>query len=216
MTRAPCDHPAALRPLLALIAIALLGAGCLGFPKESAPVRYWLLSALEGTPSDEEVFASVGVGPFEFPDYLDRLEIVQRTGPNQLSVSEFDRWGEPLEQTFQDVLAANLQILVPGVAAVRFPWKGARQVEYRLAMVVSRFEVDVPSGAAALDASWGFVRNAGGEDLGGGRANIREPVQGEGYAAKTAALSRALATLSRDVAKRLAALPGASGSTTSP
>ncbi len=216
MTRAHCDHPAALRPSLALLVAALLGVGCLGLPRESEPVQYWLLSPVEGAPGDQKVSISVGVGPFEFPEYLNRLEIVQRAGPNQLSVSEFDRWGEPLAQTFQDILATNLQILVPGVTAVRFPWKGARQVEYRLAMVVSRFEVDIPSGAAVLDASWGLSRISGGEGVGGGRANLREPVQGEGHAAKAAAMSRALATLSRDVGERLAALREASGTTASP
>jgi uncharacterized lipoprotein YmbA len=207
--RAGSDSVVAHRVSAALLFAALLFTGCRGLAPSSAPNTYWLLSPIEGTPADAPLRTAVGVGPLEFPNYLDRLEVVRRSGPNQLSVSEFARWGESLQKSFEDVLAQNLEILVPGTSAVRFPWKGSRQVDYRLSMVVSRFEVDIPTAAAALDASWSLTRVPRGERLGGGRVSIREPLQGKGHAAGSGAMSRGLAGLSRDIAALLEGLPAA-------
>ena len=55
----------------------------------------------------------IGVGPITVPKYLDRPQIVTRSGRNQLALGEFDRWAEPLQDNVLRVLAENLAFLIP-------------------------------------------------------------------------------------------------------
>jgi len=57
----------------------------------------------------------------------------------------------------------------------------------------------MPGEAVAIDALW-TVHVAGRTTLLTGRSTVREPVSGSGYDALVAAHSRALATVSRDIA----------------
>lgn len=57
----------------------------------------------------------------------------------------------------------------------------------------------MPGEAVAIDARW-TVHAAGRTTLLTGRSTVREPVAGAGYDALVAAHSRALATVSRDIA----------------
>src|SRR5262245_19194049 len=40
---------------------------------------------------------SIGVGPVIMPGYLDRTQIVTRSGPDRVKLASFHRWAEPLE-----------------------------------------------------------------------------------------------------------------------
>jgi len=187
---------------LALATALCVSAGCRLPGGKSAPTRYWVLDAIEGEPQSLEQLM-VGVGPVELPAYLLRNEVVTRSGPNQLVVASLDLWGQPLDANFADVLGRNLEIMVPGVGSVAFPWKGPSQPEVRVVVIVKRFEV-TDGRSARLEATWAVTR-AGGRNLGAGSWVADEPVQGQGQAAQIAAMSRALARLSREIAKPVAA-----------
>lgn len=189
---------------VALVVIALAAPGCRMPGEASPPTSYWVLAAVPGRPA-EEPRHFVGVGPIELPAYLERSEIVTRVGDNQLRVSEFDHWGEQLGDSFERTLARNLEVLVPGTVGVVFPWKGPTRVQYRVTGVVTRFEV-VDGRSAHLEATWTLTRASDGQMLGRGSWSDAEPLDARGTAAGVAALSRALAALSREIAKPLAAL----------
>ena len=55
---------------------------------------------------------AVGIGPVTLPQYLDRPQIVERTGPNSLKIAEFDRWAEPLNNTVPRILVQNISQLL--------------------------------------------------------------------------------------------------------
>jgi hypothetical protein len=74
---------------------------------------------------------------------------------------------------------------------------------YRVTIEVQRFD-SVPGQEAALDAVW-VVRRAKGGETRSGRTVAREPVQDASIDALAAAHSRALATLSGDVAAAIRA-----------
>lgn len=195
----------AVRLGLAVVLVTALcvSAGCRLPGGKSAPTRYWVLDSIEGEPQPLEGGLAVGVGPVELPAYLSRNEVVTRSGPNQLVVSSLDLWGQPLDANFADVLGRNLELLVPGVGTVTFPWKGPNQPQVRVAVIVKRFEV-ADEKSARLEATWS-VTGAGGRALGTGSWVGDEPVQGQDQAAQIAAMSRALAALSREIAKPVAA-----------
>src|SRR5262245_66066254 len=102
------------RRLAVMILVAsLLGLGACA----STPSRFYILNAL--TASDTMAATAgeqgpvIGVGPIMLPKYLDRPQIVTRASRNQLTLGEFDRWAEPLQDNVTSVLAENLARLIP-------------------------------------------------------------------------------------------------------
>lgn len=192
--------PAPLAAFAAL-GLALLPSGC-RLATASPPIHYWVLAPIDGAPADVEPHLLVGVGPFELPAYLERREIVGRTATGELRVAAFDNWGEDLERGFSQTLARDLEILLPGGAAVVFPWKGPHPVDRQVAGVVTTFAV-VDGKAAHLELTWAVTRRADSERISGGSWRGEEPIAGRGTAAEVAALSRVLGDFSREVARVL-------------
>jgi len=50
----------------------------------------------------------VGVGPVLMPSYLDRTQIVTRTASDQVALSMFHRWAEPLEEGIARIVAEQI------------------------------------------------------------------------------------------------------------
>jgi uncharacterized protein len=203
-------------PVFAIAALLALGA-CGG----NTPSRYYFLSALPeaggaggapGGASTAERGVAVGVGPVRLPDYLNRPQIVTRSGPNEFQVAEFNQWGGPLEAEFSRVLAENLSVLLPADRVAIFPWNAPYPAQYRVQVTVARFEADA-SGEVGLVARWSVVGKDGKEVLRAGQANFREPAGKQDYEATVAAMSRVLGGLSREIAAALRGLPPGGQST---
>jgi uncharacterized lipoprotein YmbA len=186
-----------------LLGLAVLASFACRLPRESPAPRFWVIPPIEGRVAEMPVERSLGVGPVELPGYLDQAGVVTRPEAGRLRIAPYDRWAEPLGHNVIRVLARNLEILVPGLAAVEFPWRGPTQtLELRLVAQVSRFEAG-PDGAVHLEAGWALSAGEGGALLANGRAAIREPVEGDDTQAVVAAMSRALGALSRRIAEAI-------------
>ena len=183
-----------------LLAIAALAACRL--PRESPSPRFWVLTPVDAPVSDGPVTRTVGVGPVDLPAYLDRAAVVTRAGP-RLDVAAYDLWGQPLAENVTAVLGRNLESLVPGTAVQLFPWNVATaDLDQRVTVQFTRFEADA-DGAVHLEATWEVRSGGGPKQLASGRAAIREPISGSSVEETTAAMSRALGQLSREIAARL-------------
>jgi len=188
---------------VALVAAAGVAFGCSTI-HESAPPRYWTLTAIAGDVAEVPVARTIGVGPVSLPAYLDRVSVVTRTG-SRLEVAQFDVWGQPLAENVTRVLADNLERLLPGTSATPFPWEGfSSQLDQRVAVRIARFDAD-GDGTVHLEASWSVRSGDRSERRSVGRAAIREPVAGGGVEQITDAMSRSLAELSRRIAAQLSA-----------
>jgi len=195
-----------------LLCVASLVVGCLHLPEQAPPPRRWVLAAPGDTAPADTFTATLGVGPVELPAYLDRSEIVERLSENELRDNAFEVWGEPLAAGFQRVLATEVAKRVPGLAVVGFPWKGPADLDYRLTVVVTRFEHDVPGDAVVLETGWALrdVRQGGGP-IASRVETLREPVQGSEFDAVITAMSRAVAGLAERVATALEQAQGPHG-----
>ena len=71
---------------------------------------------------------------------------------------------------------------------------------------VLRFE-RTPSQRVVLKAQWNIISADGRRVLKSGRANVEHPVEGTGFESTVAAMSHALADLSREIASGVKALP---------
>jgi uncharacterized lipoprotein YmbA len=143
---------------------------------------------------------SVGIGPVEFPKYLDRPQIVMRGSENRLVLGEFDRWAEPLQQNFARVLSENLAVLLATDEVVQYPWKRSTQIDYQIIVTVDRFDARV-GGETVLHARWSACDGDGQTIVPRRAARIAEPAGSLEYEAIVQAGSRALEQLSRQIAE---------------
>ena len=180
--------------LVILCALVAWLAGC----ASSQQAQFYTLSPVPAPPAAPLAGCSVSVGPVSVPDVVDRQQIVVRTGPNQVTMDEFNRWASPLRGDIARVVAENLASMLGTPQITVFPQTPAAGADYRVAIDVLRFD-SAPGGAATLDALW-TVRSAKPEALRSGRTALSEPAQGGGYNALVAAHSRARGKMSTDIA----------------
>ena len=190
MSRALPSRPAAW------LGLALLLAGCAA----NQPTRFYTLSALPPAPGEAaEGGPVVGVEPVPLPGYLDRPQIVAHTGPNRMSLADFDVWVEPLEAMFTRVLTQNLSVLLGSDDVVDVSQVRDLPLDYRVTVAVSRFDVG-EDGQAVLDARWAVYGRGGGRLIRQDRSLITHPVAGPGdYGEIAAAMSAAVQALSREI-----------------
>ncbi|NKB80534.1 MAG: hypothetical protein GKS05_01290 [Nitrospirales bacterium] len=178
---------------------------------ETAPTKFYLLNSL-ASPSNnvassvESVTPVVGVGPIDFPDYLDRPQIMSRIGPNELTIQEFQRWAEPLKDNFSNVLAENLSILLQTNQVEVHPWRGVQPRDYQIQITVTRFDSDL-SGRTFLSARWKILSNEKEPVLVVRQVQLIQESVSQDFADVIAAMSQNVADLSREIADALKVLP---------
>lgn len=196
---------------LGLLVLSLAGCGSLE-PKPD-PSRFFTLSSLRQV-EDAVVKQSgnperilLGLGPIKFPGYLDRQEIVIRSGQNRFDVSENDRWAEPLDENFTRVLAQNLSALLGTARIVHFPWSSERKPKYQLEVEVFRFEVN-SARDAEFSARWTVIDGSNKKPLNLKESRLTRAAKEKSTDASVAALSEALGDLSREIADTVSAIDG--------
>ena len=80
--------------------------------------------------------------------------------PNRLELSNQDRWAEPLDNNFKQVIAQDLTQLLGTHAITFFPWPGTTRVDYQVRIDVYRFETDSAANAQ-LVAHWQVLDGSG-------------------------------------------------------
>ena len=193
-----------------LAMILAAGAACLlpllaGCGK-SAPTHFYSLSgaapAAEGDGPSGPCLA-VGIGPVDFPSYLDRSQIVTRTGANQMHLAEFDQWIESPHDNFQRALTDNLSRLICAKPLFTYPWPVGGHPDRQVVIQVARFDGALGQ-EAVLQVSWS-VLDADHKTLEWRSGDYREPVSGPDYASLAAAQSRLVEKFAKEVAATLAA-----------
>jgi len=185
------------------IAVVCLLTGCAGLGPRPDRSRFFTLTPLApeaaGAAAAGRPDLSLRLGPIVFPGYLDRLSIVRRTKANEIAISATDRWAEPLRDAFPITLRQNLIVLLGTPRVVLYPSFRPERPELAVELAVLRFEGGV-NGDAELTAHWNVVRVADGAILLRRTSDIVERANGRDTDAEVAALSRALGTLSREIA----------------
>lgn len=132
-------------------------AGC----STSPAARYFVLSPVTangqaGAKAPVTLNTVLGVGPVNLPGELDRSQIVVRTGANELSLRDFDRWGEPLEKNATRILMQDLDSRLSPKRIETFPWTSRDGVDWQISVDVLNFERQA-NGDVRLNAIWKIV-----------------------------------------------------------
>ena len=190
-------------PVLSRLALGIVGGVLLGLEAcTSTPSRFYLLNSLS-TSEPMAVPAApqgpvIGVGPITLPKYLDRPQIVTRASRNQLTLGEFDRWAEPLQDNVSRVLAENLARLIPTDHILLNPGPRSTPVDYQVTVEVRQFDGGL-GGESTLLARWSILDGAERE-LFNRMVHLHAPSGGQGYEAMVVVMNQMLDTLSRDIA----------------
>jgi uncharacterized lipoprotein YmbA len=186
----------------AVAALALAACGT------TAPARFYALSststaatstATAGAPAGS---VTVIVGPVSIPATVDRPEFVTTASPNSVEVNAFNRWAEPLNDGIARTVAGDLAAQLGGATVAVAPLANFAPT-YRVSLRVQRFE-SVLNQSVLVEAVW-VVRKEPNGSAQSGHTLARETVSGSGFDALTAAHSRALATISADIAAAIRA-----------
>ena len=187
----------------ALLLTVFFVAACSTTP----PVAYYTLNTLPEM--QQEIPAAVmddtlaiGVGPVEFPKFLDRPQIVTRKSQNQIEVSEFHRWAGSFPGDFSRVLAKNISILLPSDRVAVYPWGEQFSPTYRVKLDVEQFDGQLGE-RVVLDVTWMVTDQEGTNKLLVRKSLIEEPVSDKTYEALVVAESNALVTLSRTIVEEI-------------
>jgi uncharacterized lipoprotein YmbA len=197
----------------ALALLVLLFVGCRSTPP---PTTFYTLTTVTKAETAGQSLApkgdlAIGIGPVQLPGYLDRPQIITRTAPDRLTLSEFNRWGGPLQQDFPRVLAENVAALLGTDRVLAYPWGDRLDPAYRVALDVQQFDGAL-GGVAVLKVTWIVTGREGKTPLAVRKADIQEPVSGNDYDALVSAQSRAVAALSREIAEQIRRLVSGAGS----
>ena len=146
--------------------------------------------------------------------YLASPFMVVRRGPNQVTFSEFRRWGEPLGAGINRVVAGMLAARGFRDVAVA-PWPTRGRYEYLIQLDVERFEGVAPEDPEATDGgvhllvNWEVIRHEDGVVLGRGTTDYRRPGWTVGdFAGLVSMLQDGLEVLSADLTAGVVELRG--------
>lgn len=158
------SKPTHLLTLLMLTATIFILNGCGTTP----PSRFYMLQSMPANeaiqaPSDAKNDTHIGIGPVQFAEYLDRTQIVTRTEGTEISLSDTDRWAEPLHKNFARILAQNLSILMATDNILLYPSRNWSEIDYQI--LVSVWQLDASKqGVVTLVANWS-IRGKGDHEL---------------------------------------------------
>lgn len=186
--------------------VLLFVLGCASSP----PPRFYTLNSLqEGGIGPRESSSDQGlvivVGPIQFPEYLDRAEVVTRSSGNKIMVSDFDLWAGSLPEDFSRTLAENLSVLLATESVFVYPRLRPGLAKFQITLDVIRFDGSL-GGDVSLIVRWAILEGKERKVVSLRKSVIIEPSGGKGYEGMVAADSRALEKLSREMADAIKAL----------
>ena len=192
---------------LTLPALAVFIASCSPLAPVPNHNKFFMLSPIaqesvsRSTSLDQQIV--IGIGPIDFPDYVKRPEVVTRTAPNRIDVSEENRWAGPLDRNFTRVLSQNLSTILNTQRVQHYPWNRTTPVDYQVEVDVEQFDTDGKQ--ATLIARWSIRDGRNGKELYATETTSSAPV-GAGAEGPSSALSSNVATLSNQIASELTLL----------
>lgn len=185
--------------------VLLLSLGMTGCGTTSPAVTFYALSPVSiqsAVASPTQAAPTIGVGPVTLPDYLDRPQLITRTGPNQMKIDEYHRWAGALEQEIVRVITQNLITLLGSDRVAPIPWPGDFSPDITVRLEVYAFEA-ASDATARLRATVTLGNPRSGAMPVTWTVDLEEQAENSAYEALVAAQSRLLAQLSRQIAGKI-------------
>ncbi|MBF0143425.1 MAG: membrane integrity-associated transporter subunit PqiC, partial [Magnetococcales bacterium] len=140
--------------------------------------------------------------PIALPTYLERPQLVSRSGRNELIFDEFNQWGGQLRDNLSLTLVENLSILLGSERIFSLPLRRPDHPDAVLSVALTAFE-KMADGQVVLEARWRVMAPTGsGEESVERAGRFNEPPPSDPDPAATVqAMSRLWAGLSWELAQ---------------
>lgn len=145
----------------------------------------------------------VAVARVRLPEYLDRSQLVSRSGSNALVVDDDNRWGEPLSDSVPRVLSENLSHYLPGGRVVTPEEARGQKVPYEYVLALDAYEPD-GNGNAVMRGHWLLRDTRKGAVVAEGVIDEQRPMASKKAPDAVAALNENLNDASRQIAEATA------------
>jgi len=187
------------KTMRAMALALLLAAAACGSPAPRE--RYFTLAVPDrgGAPPASDK-PSIFVGPVSVPEAVDRTQMVLATGPNQVDVSDDDRWAELPRNAIARAIGETLGRELGTSRVFSSRTAAGTPVDYRVSIEVRRFDSSLADGAT-IDAVWTITSPAGPART--GHAFAHEPAASHDPAGVAAAHGRALERIGRAIARTI-------------
>lgn len=172
--------------------LCIVLAGCTG----GSPRTYFYTLSQEKVLDQKVDLPSMGIELAEFPDYLDRIQFVLRTGENRLEIVEQHRWAGSFQGQFLGVLTEDISGAGKGATVLPFPWEEDFTPKLRVSVALLRLDGSL-GGEVVLKARW-TLRSSKGVVL--RKTSMLKEMAGGDYDSLVAAKSRLIAALAREIA----------------
>ena len=146
-----------MRYLLSIL--ILLCSSCIQIGSDPQPMHYYLLKSIQEAPntySGKDL--EINIELVNFPDYLDRLQIVTSNHNSAIEFSDSERWAEPLQDNLIRIIRENLALLLPDASLAVSPWENSSNDAIRVKLVVNRFLGKLGE-QTQVDIRWSISRN---------------------------------------------------------
>jgi uncharacterized protein len=185
-----------------LLILPLLFTACTVFEAiEDKPLRH-LLEATVPARTPTAAAPALAIARPALPPYLERIELVTRTGDGRLEIHENDLWSEPLDAAIARVLADNLRRLTRSTNVQPSSSFITRDYTHLLEIRFERFDPQ-PDGSLLLECTWKLQPLVGGDASPRSyRTSVPLPPTAD-RSARITAMNEALARLSRVIAGSL-------------
>lgn len=138
-----------------LVASCLIGGLLMGC-QQSPHKQYYLLSATTAHTNQAAVITqTVGLGPIEVAEYLQRSQLIVNRDANSLQMATNAYWGEPLEKGITRVLSINLMNQQSNRLIELFPWRSDSVPPISIRLQIH--ELQIINGNAVINASWKLI-----------------------------------------------------------
>ncbi len=192
---------------LIMVLVAGLLSGCI--TTDTPNTRFYVLNPLEPDAGQvvgdgEKGTLAVEVASLRLPQYLERPQIVTRSGKNRLELAEYHQWGGNIRKNMVRVMAKNLsQILATPNIAIS-PHRPSTPPDYRVELEVMQFERD-PDDRVRLTAQWRITGGKGRLDLVTRITDLSSPVvqPAQDLDATVSAMSQLFGELSRIIGQAI-------------
>ena len=173
------------------------------------PTHFYLLRAIDPVSrvslETQQSPPSLGLGPISLAKYLDRPQIITKISPHEIHLAEFHKWGAPLKEHVSHILEENLSQLLATDGIVSYPWKRSNLPDYQLALEIIQFD-GIQREEAVLRVRWVLAEGVGKKVFQKKTSQFSEIIQGPAYEDLVEAMSRMLASLSREIADAIRAV----------
>lgn len=172
---------------------------------QRAEPNFYVMSAEPEAPSSDtgKPQPVVAVMRVRLPQYLDRPEMVARSGANALMIDEDNRWGEPLAESVPRVLAENVSRHLPQGRVVVAPEARGERVPYEYLVALDAYEPD-GAGNAVMRGRWNLRETRSGKVVAEGVIDERRSMEAATAPMAVAALNENLNDASRQIAEATA------------